>query len=252
MLLLAAILAQMGYFNRFMYRPVDMDDYWVTIPAGEFQMGSEIGADDEKPVHTVYLDAYQIGKYEVTNRQYTQCVKAGICRAVADVGGGKELDPVVYVTWYDANNFCEWVGGRLPTEAEWEKAARGGLEGKTYPWGDEAPTCKEGASNGANFGGEGCTFAKMPVGSFAANKYGLYDMAGNVWEWVNDWYDGTYYQNSPSSSPSGPESGLYRVLRGGTWDTGLSDVTLLRSAHRYWYYPTFAYSSFGFRCSRSP
>jgi len=245
-LLLLFILAQTGRLNRYIYPPLEMD--WVTIPAGEFQMGSENGEDDEKPVHTVYLDEFQIGKYEVTNLQYAQCVKAGICGGGA-IGEDKNLHPVINVTWYDARTFCEWVGGRMPTEAEWEKAARGGLEGKTYPWGDEAPTCATDAPNGANFyGGEGCSGDNtMPVGSFAPNGYGLYDMAGNVWEWTS-----SLYQSYPYDANDGREdisSSFIRVLRGGAWTYSDSYV---RSASRNRIDPSFIYVSFGFRCSRSP
>jgi formylglycine-generating enzyme required for sulfatase activity len=252
------LLAQMGYFNRLIYRPVDMENYWVTIPAGEFQMGSsdkqiadagklcsDCDFSDEQPQHLVGLDTYQIGKYEVTNRQYDQCVKARVCRAVPDVGEGKELHPVVNVNWYDAKAYCKWAGGRLPTEAEWEKAAGWDDQAKTkrtYPWG-ETIDCTYANSSG-------CVVDTMPVGSYESGKspYGLYDMAGNVWEWVNDWFSDTYYQGSPSSNPLGPSSGEVRVLRGGSWR---DDILGARSSDRGWNYPTaVAFNYFGFRCAR--
>lgn len=253
MLLLAAVLAQMGYLNRFMYRPVDMEGYWVTIPAGEFQMGSEIGNDDEKPVHTLYLDTYQIGKYEITNRQYAQCVRAGICIGRASFTEDRALHPVVNVTWDDAVRYCEWAGGRLPTEAEWEKAASWDDQAKTkrtYPWG-ETIDCSYANYSGKDDGNDFCVGDTTPVDSYESGKspYGLYDMGGNVWEWVSDWYDETYYQNSPSANPSGPESGQFRVLRGGSWYNYVLDV---RSAYRNWFDPTGTNGHLGFRCSRSP
>jgi len=244
--LLATIaLAMTGIFNRSIYRPVDMDHYWVTIPAGEFLIGGENGEEDEKPVHTIYLDAYQIGKYEVTNRQYTQCVKAEICAGAPDVGEEKALHPAVNVTWYDAKTFCEWVGGRLPTEAEWEKAASWDAETETkfvYPWGNDDPTSALLNYN-LNVGDT------SPVGSYpdGANPYGLFDMAGNVWEWVNDWYDEIYYQISPSSNPLGPDSSQGRVVRGGAWHVSDNDV---RSANRDWAHPSDSVNIIGFRCSR--
>ena len=219
------------------------------IPAGEFEMGSHDGDDDEKPIHTVYLDAYWMDETEVTNAMYEKCVSAGEC----DQPGGSYYGdssytnhPVVHVDWNNAQNYCRWTGGQLPTEAEWEKAARGGLEGKKYPWGDANPVCTQGAENGAQFAE--CSGETISVGSFSANGYGLFDTNGNVWEWVSDWYDSGYYANSPSNNPSGPSSGNSRVLRGGSW---LGYNVNLRSANRDRYGPTLASGISGFRCSRS-
>ena len=238
-----------------------MENYWVTIPAGEFLIGnsqagiqyaqslcSNCDFSNEQPQHSVFLDAYQIGKYEITNRQYTQCVKAGSCSGKSSFAEGRDLYPVVNVTWYDANTYCEWVGGRLPTEAEWEKAASWNDETKTksiYPWGDSIDC------SFANYYGSSCAGDTTLVGTYESGKshYGLYDMAGNVWEWVNDWYDENYYRNSPSSNPMGPESGQSKVLRGGSWFNSASNI---RSAFRYWRSPTDSIGDFGFRCSRSP
>ncbi len=249
-LILLVVLAVTGQLNRYIYQPLDMADYWVPIPAGSFQMGSENGADDEKPVHTVTLDAFEMGRYEVTNRQYSQCVRADVCS-----GGqvGDDSLPVVYVNWENARVFCEWIGGRLPTEAEWEYAARGGLGSKTYPWGNEEPTCAKSAKNGANFW-SGCSNATtmlpdaLPVGSFTPNDYGLYDMAGNAWEWTTDWFSETYYSHSSSANPLGPVNGQNRVVRGGAWN---GDGYNVRVASRSSLNPTFITEFLGFRCARS-
>ena len=255
--LLTIILAVTGKLNPLIYRPLDIADYWRPIPAGSFQMGSQAGNDDEKPVHSVSLSAFEMGRYEVTNRQYTQCARAGVCAIPGNKVYSVEasaLAPVTDVSWDDAQTFCSWAGGRLPTEAEWEYAARGGLPGKTYPWGDEAPTCAAGAQNGANFsdreGGTCKPSGAAPVGSFAPNGYGLYDMAGNVWEWVGDWYSGdTYYASSPPSNPQGPATGDLRVLRGGSWDYDVYDV---RSTFRsYSFSPVVRSFDIGFRCALS-
>jgi formylglycine-generating enzyme required for sulfatase activity len=263
--LILAVLGVTGRLNHLIFRPVDMEGYWVLVPAGEFQMGSsqedieyvrhlcsDCDFSREQPQHSVFLDEFHIGKYEVTERQYAQCVKARICRAVPDLGKGKELHPVVNVTWYDAKEFCEWLGGRLPTEAEWEKAASWDDQAKTkriQPWGD-AMNCSYANYYGKDGGSDYCAGNTTPVGSYESGKgpYGLYDMAGNVWEWVNDWYSDTYYQNSPSANPVGPDSGQVRVLRGGSWGNNGKDV---RSAGRNWNYPTNAFNTVGFRCARS-
>ncbi|MEW5873507.1 MAG: SUMF1/EgtB/PvdO family nonheme iron enzyme [Chloroflexota bacterium] len=224
----------------------------VLIPAGEFQMGSESGSSDERPVHTVYLDAYSIDVYEVTNARYAECVAVGSCEPPTAsksltrssyYGSSQYADyPVIYVTWEMADAYCQWRGGRLPTEAEWEKVARGGLEGAQYPWGDEAPTCER-----ANYWGKvgGCIGDTSRVGSYAPNGYGLYDMAGNVWEWVQDWYSETFYGSSPRDNPMGSASGQYRVLRGGSWYFNESD---LRSAYRTGYGHGDGNLDGGFRC----
>jgi formylglycine-generating enzyme required for sulfatase activity len=195
----------------------------------------------------VYLDTYQIGKYEVTNRQYAQCVKAAICGGKSSFVEEWALHPMVNITWDDAVTYCEWVGGRLPTEAEWEKAASWDAEAKmkfVYPWGNEAPT--DAILNYNNNVGY-----TTRVGTYldGVSPYGLFDMAGNVWEWVNDWYNETYYQNSPSSNPLGPVSGVQRVVRGGAWR---AKDNFVRSAHRGPYNPAKYTIYVGFRCSRSP
>jgi formylglycine-generating enzyme required for sulfatase activity len=197
------------------------------------------------------LDEYQIGKYEVTNRQYTLCVKAGICRSVPDLGIEKNLHPVVNVSWYDAKAYCEWVGGRLPTEAEWEKAASwddGAKTKRTYPWG-ETINCTYANYKGKDGGNDPCVGDTMPVGSYESGKspYGVYDMAGNVWEWVSSLrmpypYDADDGREDMSSTD-------VRVLRDGSGD---SYANFVRSAFRSGSYPTLNFNGVGFRCSRSP
>jgi len=218
----------------------------VLVPAGEFTMGNE------KTAHTVYLDAFYIDKYEVTNTLYKACEEnAHVCDPPPITSSSTHSSyyedsefnnyPVIHVDWYMAKAYCEWRGGSLPSEAQWEKAARGTDE-RTYPWG-EVLDC-----NKANYGG--CIGDTTEVGSYedGVNPYGLYDMAGNVLEWVSDWYDSTYYAFSSSSNPTGPVSGSYRVLRGGAWGSSYSFV---RSASRYWDGPSYTSSDVGFRCSRS-
>jgi serine/threonine-protein kinase len=228
----------------------------VLVPAGAFEMGSNNGDSDEMPVHTVTLDDYYIDQYEVTNALYKACVDAGVCDPPVNTSsftrdsyfGNSQYDdyPVIRVSWYDAKAYCEWRGVRLPTEAEWEKAARG-TDGRTYPWGEGIDCTK------ANYGG--CVDDTTAVGSYpdGASPYGLFDMAGNVWEWVADWYDGNYYDAYPADSwppnPAGPSSGEYRVLRGGSW---LNYGDLLRVANRSGYDPSSRFNFIGFRCALSP
>jgi formylglycine-generating enzyme required for sulfatase activity len=225
----------------------------VEIPAGQFLMGSEGRNDNEKPRHTVYLDAFWIDQTEVTNGMYAECVAAGSCtppRHTSSYTRRNYYDdnqyadyPVIYVDWNQANTYCQWAGGRLPTEAEWEKAARG-TDGRTYPWGEQSPTCSL-----TNFGG--CKGDTAAVGSYpqGASLYGVLDMAGNVWEWVADWYSETYYMGSPSENPQGPASGETRVVRPGSWrDNGRN----VRSSARGRSVPGSAGSNIGFRCARLP
>jgi formylglycine-generating enzyme required for sulfatase activity len=207
----------------------------------------------EQPLHTVTLDAYYIDKYEVTNARYKACVDAGECTAPGSVGSWTRSPyygtstyadyPVLNVTWNQASAFCAWAGGRLPTEAEWEKAARGSSDTRVYPWGNSAPDCTK-----TNY--SPCVGDTSRVGSYpsGASPYGVMDMAGNVWEWVNDWYDGNYYSVSPGVNPQGPATGWERVLRGGSWGSGDLNV---RSARRLSNFPDFWDFNFGFRCVRS-
>ena len=246
---------------------VIIDDYdvpMVFVPAGPFEMGSSDGAEDEQPVHTVTLEQFYIDQFEVTNSQYAVCVDAGVCDPTTDTtafessysrgiyyGNPEYVDyPVIYANWNEAEKYCEWRGARLPTEAEWEKAARGGLEGENYPWGKSSPVCEVGAINGARFDDDqDCNdIDTTRVGSYSPNGYGLYDMAGNVWEWVSDFYDKDYYAKSPATNPSGPEEGAFHVVRGGSWD---SNANQLRVSDRRFNPPNSGALNSGFRCARS-
>jgi formylglycine-generating enzyme required for sulfatase activity len=217
----------------------------IYVPSGEFTMGSSDddrdGRDEEKPAHTVDLAAFWIDRTEVTNAQYRACVEAGACPEPTcwendDLNADDQ--PVVCVTWDDAQAFAAWAGGRLPTEAEWEKAARG-TDGRLYPWGVDAPDCEK-----ANL--KGCAGKTIPVASMAAgaSPYGPMEMAGNVWEWVADWYDEDYYSSSPASNPQGPDAGERRVLRGGSFDMS---APRLRCAFRIGSLPAYSNWDLGFR-----
>ncbi|MBN1479306.1 formylglycine-generating enzyme family protein [candidate division KSB1 bacterium] len=218
----------------------------VKIPGGWFIMGSEEGSSDEKPADSVYVDAFYMDSTEVTVAQYRTFCRATNREMPEQPEWNKENHPVVYVSWHDADAYARWAGKRLPTEAEWEFAARGGLSGKSYPWGDDM------SHDDANYDGTGGRDQwerTSPVASFAPNGYGLYDMAGNVWEWCADWYDENYYKNRPkrARNPRGPEKGQYRVLRGGSW---LVSEDFLRVANRDRYIPQYWYNDLGFRCAQ--
>lgn len=241
----------------------------MLIPAGEFQMGSNDShaPDNEQPIHTVYLDAFYMDIYEVTNAQYKAFVLANPQWQKAKINPkfhngnylshwegntfptGHGNQPVVYVSWYAAMAYAEWAGKRLPTEAEWEKAARGGLSGALYPWGDTIDKSK--ANYDWNVG------ETTPVGRYAPNGYGLYDVCGNVWEWCLDEYDADFYASSARQHPfsGGNLENIIsiftsirapRVLRGGSWDD--PPAAHLRTALRSASAPETADSFRGFRC----
>ena len=224
----------------------------VLVPAGEFIMGNDRGEADEKPEHKVYLDAFYIDKYETTVDQYGKCAQAGKCTKPNEGGGcnwGKSdrgKHPINCVDWNQVKTYCEWAGKRLPTEAEWEKAARG-TDGRKYPWGNEQAACDYAIFDSGNNNGCGKN-STWPVGSKpkGASPYGAMDMAGNVWEWVADWYDANYYQHSPRRNPTGPASGKACVLRGGSWG---DDPEYFRSSFRLWLTPDIKNYYVGFRCA---
>jgi sulfatase modifying factor 1 len=256
----------------------------VFIPSGPFLMGSEEGADDERPAHQVHLDAFDIAAHPVTHADYSRFVRETAHRSpaiyelplVVTAGGpereqafraagqpyvwidgeapGDLLDhPVTLVRREDAVAYCTWlslVSGRrvrLPSEAEWEKAARGSLEGRRYPWGDRLETgLANYLADPALKASQGTTHCR----TYPPNEYGLFDVAGNVWEWVHDWYDASYYGTSPSSGPIGPASGTLRVLRGGSWLS--TDERMLSCSYRHKVPPdTYSYA-IGFRIVCEP
>jgi formylglycine-generating enzyme required for sulfatase activity len=221
----------------------------VYVPAGLFLMGSTGGFGDEQPQHTVTLDAFWIDRTEVTNAMYAQCVQAGACQRprrnssnVVDTYYVNEQFadyPVIYVTWDDAQAYCQWAGRRLPSEAEWEKAARG-TETAIYPWGNGPAD-----ETLANFGYHLHDVSAVDAYPAGASPYGALDMAGNVMEWVADWYSPDYYAQSPEANPTGPGAGDRHVLRGGSW---IYTANGIRSAYRYSQTVEFSDYQAGFRC----
>jgi formylglycine-generating enzyme required for sulfatase activity len=258
------------------------------VPAGDFWMGrvrmwmiDEIGWQvreraDDRPVHLVDLDSFYIDTFEVTNAQYAEFVRATGAAAPYHWGGATppadRLDlPIYNVSWHEAAAFCAWQGKRLPTEAEWEKAARGGLDRQDFPWGMEYETAAPAATDAApaesaaipadnvagNVGGSDTVrhawsksaHGPTRVGSFAPNGYGVHDVSGNVWEWTSDWYDLYAYSVAARSNPQGPDKGLYKVIRGGGW---LEDDSRLGSVYiRNFANPDLEAPTIGFRCAKS-
>jgi formylglycine-generating enzyme required for sulfatase activity len=219
----------------------------IPVPAGAFLMGGG-DEDDEKPAHRVELSAFSIDQDEVTRVEYHQCVIAGVCAAPDRSGRGHDRVAVTGVSWRDADSYCRFVKKRLPSEAEWERAARGS-DGRIYPWGNQ-PRCEQ--ANFGNFEGEG----RCPdnpgrptvVGSYpGASPFGVRDLAGNVWEWVADRYDARYYRRSPAKNPKGPTVGALRVVRGGAC---CSMFGLPRASNRLAFPEGYRDIDIGFRCAR--
>ena len=244
------------------------------VPKGPFTMGitadeaqtecMKIGREcerswfaDEEPPHPVVLDAYWMDQTEVTNAMYTLCVNAGVCSPPRQKGSNMVEDyfdnaeyadyPVVFMTWKQAHAYCQWAGARLPTEAEWEKAARG-TDQRHYPWGNSTPSCS--LMNFNPFNERTCKDDTSAAREYSNGQspYQIFNLAGNVAEWVMDWYDPRYYASSPSSNPQGPSEGFTKILRGGSW---FYDEEFARATYRYKQDPRYYYSSTGFRCALS-
>jgi len=224
----------------------------VYVPEGSFIMGSN--RKSESPSHTVWLDAFWIDRTEVTNMMYSKCVQAGECTPPMAYKSSTRSSyynnpefgnyPVIYVSWNQARAYCEWTGRRLPTEAEWEKAARG-EDGRSYPWGNKLPQTT--LLNSLGYHKDTVAVDEYAEG---ASPYGASNMAGNVWEWVNDWYGEYFYGNSPDKNPVGPGTGTTRVLRGGGWASDANQVRVTtRSGDLR---PNEANDRIGFRCLLSP
>lgn len=224
----------------------------VSIPAGWFLMGSEDGQDNERPVHRVWVDGFRLAECQVTNAEYAKFVQATGMEApplLDDPNFNHPQQPVVAVSWFEAVRYCEWLSGlhgthyRLPTEAEWERAARGGVEGELFPWGDTPPeSLPEYGQRWVN--------GPDPVARHAPNRFGLYDTCQNVHEWCSDWFQADYYASSPQRNPRGPESGERRTSRGGSWR---HHIKVTRCAARSSIPPQFKYADYGFRvaCDRA-
>ena len=249
-------------------------DGMVSIPSGEFWMGrthyfliDEVGwlerdRRDDMPAHKTYIDSFYLDKYEVTNEEYARFAEANAKPKLwywpaGKVAKGEERQPVHDVTWYEADAYCKSVRKRLPTEAEWERAVRGGLDRKKFAWGDAGVGLGGNDPDAAPGGpGEktkqahvGYPWGAAPVGSYPANGFGLFDMVGNVWEWTNDWYDRDYYPVSPDRNPPGPTTGKYKVIRGGGWSD--DDERNFMNHYRNFADPSVRTYTVGFRCAKS-
>ena len=222
----------------------------VRIPAGSFLMGSATGQDNERPVHSVWIDAFDLAACQVTNADYARFLEA--IRADAPPffhhpDFNHPQQPVVAVSWFQASAYCEWLSQmtsrtfRLPTEAEWERAARGGVDGKLFPWGDAPPESLDHYAHRWKSGPE-------PVGLHEQNAYGLFDICANVHEWCSEWFAADYYAASPDRNPHGPASGERRASRGGSWR---HHIKVTRCAARSSIPPAFQYADYGFRVACS-
>ena len=224
----------------------------VLIPSGKFTMGASDSFPNESPIHLVNLSTYYIDKYEVTNKNYTLCVQDGEClppkkrnsKTYPSYFGNSEFDnyPVIYVTWNMAQQYCLWRDARLPSEAEWEKAARG-VDGRIYPWGDTIKNSE------VNYNGQVGDLTFIGKYNSGVSPYGLFDMAGNAQEWVNDWYQADYYSSlfGDIQDPQGPSAGDERVIRGGSWDAGKN---FIRTTYRFKSAPSVSFYNISFRCAK--
>jgi len=221
----------------------------IYIPAGEFMMGNGNDQSADNPQHHIYLYPYWMDKLEVTNAMYAKCLEAGACThpALYDSYFRNWVYrdyPVVYVNWYQADQYCRWAGRTLPTEAQWEKAARG-TDGRRYPWGNQPPNPRLVNFN-MSLIGEPVPVFRYPLG---ASPYGVLNMAGNVREWIADWYDENYYQSSPYANPAGPTTGTQRSLRSGSYAEDQQQISVYT---RFKHLPDSAGLSRGFRCAENP
>jgi sulfatase modifying factor 1 len=217
-----------------------------TIPEGWFLMGSDAGQDNERPVHRVWVDAFQLCAWQVTNSEYARFLQE-TGTAPPPTWKNPNLNhpkqPVISVSWFEAMEYCAWLTPhlgklcRLPTEAEWERAARGGVEGKAFPWGDDPPQSRPDYASRWKTGTE-------VVGTQAANSFGLFDIGENIHEWCSDWFQADYYAVSPERNPQGPSSGERKASRGGSWR---HHVKISRCAARASIPPGFQYADYGFR-----
>jgi sulfatase modifying factor 1 len=257
----------------------------ILIPGGKFKMGTDDGMPYEAPIHEVDVKPFLMDDHEVTVAEFAKFVEATNYKTEAEKFGSsgvfnvhsgqwemtkgadwrhsegpestaKPDEPVVQVSWNDAMAYAKWIGKRLPTEAEWEFAARGGLEGKKYAWGDELKPNGKPVANWwqgsfpENNTGEDGFLMRAPVKSFPPNGYGLYDVAGNAWEWAADWYAEDYYATSPANNPTGPARGDERVIRGGSWMCAENFCTNYRVAARSHSTPETGLNNLGFRCAK--
>jgi formylglycine-generating enzyme len=226
--------------------PLILEPALVTIPSGWFLMGSEVGQDNERPVHRVWVDAVHLAACQVTNTEYAKFLRATGKLPPPfweDPNFNDPQQPVVGVSWVEARDYCDWLAAlterpyRLPSEAEWERAARGGVDGTLFPWGDTPPESLRNYAARWKTGPE-------PVGLSESNAFGLFDICANVHEWCSDWYDANYYAVSPERNPRGPETGQRRASRGGSWR---HHIKVTRCAGRSSIPPQFQYADYGFR-----